>query len=30
MAKYQNIKDVGEDNLCDLPYSMHVFYGTIQ
>ena len=21
------IKDVGEDNLCDLPYSMHAFYG---
>ena len=29
-AKCQNIKDVGEDNLCDLPYSMHAFYGTTQ
>ena len=27
MAKCQNTKDVGEDNLCDLPYSTHKFYG---
>jgi hypothetical protein len=25
--KIKKIKDVGEDNLCDLPYSMHAFYG---
>ena len=29
-ATCQNIKDVGEDNLCDLPYSMHAFYSTTQ
>jgi hypothetical protein len=27
-AKFQNIKDVGDDNHCDLPYSMHAFYGS--
>ena len=27
-AKFQNKKDVGDDNHCDLPYSMHAFYGS--
>ena len=27
-AKFQNIEDVGDDNHCDLPYSMHAFYGS--
>ena len=27
-AECQNIKDVGDDNHCDLPYSMHAFYGS--